>query len=91
MSETYTATVDRIVDGQTAVLLLEDDGETVDQIDLDVSKLPSAGRHEGAVLAVELVGGEFDGAEYLPDVTRTRTESAQERLDRLSTRASDRE
>ncbi len=47
MTEIYTATLDRIVDGQTAVLLLEEDGETVDQLNVDVARLPSESQHEG--------------------------------------------
>ena len=52
MTETYIATLDRIVDGQTAVLLLEDDDETVDQLDVDVTALaetsPSSTASHGA-------------------------------------------
>lgn len=107
MTETYTATLDRIVDGQTAVLLLEDDEEIVAQLDIDVTRLPEDGQHEGAVLEVT-VDDElfcdaeyvpettiddrlFCDAEYLPETTQSRRESAQERLDRLSTRLSDRD
>ena len=54
MSETYTAVLDRIVDGETAVLLLEADGTIVDERILDVESLPEDGRHEGAVFEVEL-------------------------------------
>ncbi|WP_339102830.1 DUF3006 domain-containing protein [Haloterrigena salinisoli] len=54
MTEHYTAVLDRIVDGETAVLLLEDDGTVVDERVLDVGRLPEDGRHEGAVFDVEL-------------------------------------
>ncbi|WP_254810726.1 DUF3006 domain-containing protein [Natronosalvus amylolyticus] len=91
MSETYTVTLDRIVDGRTAVLLLEEDGETVDQLDIDVTMLPSEAQHEGAVLEITVEARELCEVEYLPEVTQSRKESAQERLDRLSTRLSDRE
>ncbi|UHQ95126.1 DUF3006 domain-containing protein [Haloterrigena alkaliphila] len=91
MSETYTATLDRIVDGQTAVLLLEEDDETVDQLDVAVTTLPPEAQHEGAVLKISVEASELCEAEYLPEVTQSRKESAQEHLDRLSTRLSDRE
>lgn len=91
MSETYTATLDRIEDGSTAVLLLEADGETVEQLDVDLDRLPADGRHEGAVLEVAVEGEELREAEYLPDVTRSRRESVRERFDRLSSDLSDRD
>ncbi len=91
MDGTYIATLDRIVDGQTAVLLLEADGETVDQLDIDVTELPADGQHEGAVLELSIDDGHLDDADYLPETTAARTESAQDRLDRLSTRLSDRD
>lgn len=91
MTETYTATLDRIVDGETAVLLLEGDEAVVDQLDVDVGELPSDGRHEGAVFEVTVDDGALSGASYRPEVTEDRRESAQDRLDRLSERLSDRE
>jgi len=91
MTETYTATIDRIVDGQTAVLLLEEDNKTVDQLDVDVTTLPPEAEHEGAVLEVVVEASELCEAEYLPEVTQSRKESAQERLDRLSMKLSDRD
>lgn len=91
MTETYTATLDRIVDGETGVLLLEADGETVDQRSIDVTHLPADGRHEGAVFAVTLEGDELESLEYRPEETESRRESLQERLGRLSSRLSDRD
>ena len=91
MTETYTATLDRIVDGQTAVLLLEEGGETVEQLDVDVTKLPLEGQHEGAVLEITVDASELCEAEYRPDETQSRKETAQERLDRLSTKLSERD
>ncbi|ADD07624.1 DUF3006 family protein (plasmid) [Natrialba magadii ATCC 43099] len=84
MTETYTATLDRIVDEQTAVLLLEEDDETVDQLDVDVTTLPPEAQHEGAVLEIGVEASELCEVEYLPEDTHSRNESAQERLDRLS-------
>ncbi len=91
MTDTYIATLDRIVDGQTAVLLLEADDETVDQLDVHITALPAEARHEGAVLEVTLEAGDLRDADYLPAVTQSRTESAQDRLDRLSRNFSDQE
>ncbi|ELZ18464.1 hypothetical protein C477_10363 [Haloterrigena salina JCM 13891] len=103
MTERYTAVLDRIVDGETAVLLLEDDGTVVDERVLDVDRLPEDGRHEGAVFDVELADDDSleaddDGPEanddletmsYRPSLERDRREEAQDRFDRLSERLSD--
>ncbi|WP_137290868.1 DUF3006 domain-containing protein [Natronorubrum halophilum] len=91
MTDTYTATLDRIVDGQTAVLLLEENGETIEQLDVDVTQLPPEGQHEGAILEITVEASELCKAEYLPDATQSRKESAQERFDRLSTKLSERD
>ena len=93
MSESYTAVLDRIVDGETAVLLLEADGDVVDDLSLAVDALPAAGRHEGAVfeVTVDRDEGRLLEATYGADTERDRRESLQERFDRLSERLSDRE
>lgn len=91
MSETYTATLDRIEDGQIAVLLLEEEGETIEQLDVDIERLPEDGQHEGAVLEVSVEEGSLQTAEYLPDITQSRRKSIQDRFDRLSSDFSDRE
>lgn len=80
---TNTGVLDRIVDGETAVVLLESGGETVDQLDIPVVALPNAGRHEGAVFAVTLGDGDPEFT-YRPEAERRRRETAQNRLDRLS-------
>ncbi|THE66252.1 DUF3006 domain-containing protein [Salinadaptatus halalkaliphilus] len=97
MTATYTATVDRIVDGETAVVLLENDGDAddesagdpVDQFDVDVGELPDEARHEGAILEVVVDEEEIRDATYRPELTRSRRADAQDRLDRLSERLSD--
>lgn len=89
-SKTYTAVVDRIVDGTTAVLLLERDGTTVEQLDLPVGSLPEAGRHEGAVFEVDVTLS-VDEYRHLPDAETERRRTAQDRLDRLSKRLGDEE
>lgn len=85
MSDTYTAVVDRIVEG-TAVLLLEADGETVDQRDLPAEDLPDEGRHEGAVFEATAEDGTIVDLEYRPETEADRREAAQDRFDRLSKR-----
>ena len=89
MDGAYTAVVDRIVDGETAVLLLEDDGEVVEQRDVPVETLPDAARIDGGVLLVTVEGETITEYEYLPDETAKRRERAQERFNRLSKRLSE--
>ncbi|GAB3031652.1 DUF3006 domain-containing protein [Natronobiforma cellulositropha] len=91
MSETYTATLDRIVDGEWAVLLLEDEGETVDQLDVPLERLPAEGRDEGAVFEVQLEAGNLRELRYRDEETHSRRARAQERLERLSERLSERD
>ncbi|WP_255169105.1 DUF3006 family protein [Natrononativus amylolyticus] len=81
--EPAVAVLDRIVDG-SAVLLLEADGEVVDERIVEVTALPEEGRHEGAVFDVDIEDGLE--ATYRPDEERERRERAQERFDRLSRR-----
>ncbi|SNR69025.1 DUF3006 domain-containing protein [Halorubrum vacuolatum] len=82
---TYTAVVDRIVDGETAVLLLEESDGHDTQLDLPAGDLPTDAQREGAVLTVTLVDGAVTSIQYQPTATHERRESAQKRLDRLST------
>ncbi len=99
MSETYTAVLDRIVDGETAVLLLEDDGAVIDERTLAIDRLPDEGRHEGAVFDVELEGGDDEDDDstgespltitYRPSTERKRREAMEDRFDRLSERLPD--
>jgi len=88
MNGTYTATVDRIVDGETAVLLLEepDTGDVFDQVTIDAEKLPSPARDDGGVLEVTVENGDIIGMEYLDEETTTRRERLQDRFDDLSKR-----
>ncbi|WP_247729165.1 DUF3006 domain-containing protein [Halovivax limisalsi] len=86
MTDERTAVVDRIVDGETAVLLLEADNEVVDEITLPVDRLPEAGRHDGAVYGVEENDGERRTLSYRPEESRDRRERAQDRFDQLSDR-----
>ncbi len=89
MNGEFTATVDRIVDGETAVVLVEDDGDVKEQFDVPVERLPPDAREDGGVLSVTVDDGALVDLEYSPDTTRERRESAEEKLDRLSKRLSE--
>lgn len=73
-----TAVVDRI-EGDEAVLLVETDGRTSGQRQVDLEELPGDGRHEGAVLVP--VGDEYV---YDASATERRTSAADERFDELA-------
>ena len=89
MDGVYTAVVDRIVDGETAVLLLEDGDEVVEQRDVPIEKLPDPARTDGGMLRVTVEEETITEYEYLPDETDERRDRAQERFDRLSKRLSE--
>ena len=89
MSERYIAVLDRIVDEETAVLLLEDAGDVVDQVDLAVEELPEEGAFEGAVFEVEIAEGAVVTLEFREERTESRLEHARERFDQLSRRLSE--
>ncbi|MFD1564379.1 DUF3006 domain-containing protein [Haloarchaeobius amylolyticus] len=91
MDGTYTGVVDRIEDGEIAVILLEENEQVIEQVDVPVGRLPEPAQTDGGVLSVMLEDGEITSMEYRPDATRDRRESAQEKLDRLSEKLSDRE
>lgn len=86
MTDAQTAVLDRIVDGETAVLLLEADGDVVAERTLPVDRLPEDGRADGAVFSVTVADGELAELSYRPEETEARRESAQDRFDRLSER-----
>lgn len=86
---TYTGVVDRIVDGETAVILLEADGEVVEQVDVPVESLPEPARDDGGVLSVTIDDDQVVELVSRPEETRARRESIQDKLDRLSRDLSD--
>ncbi|WP_114577415.1 DUF3006 family protein [Saliphagus sp. LR7] len=100
MDGSYTGVVDRIVDGETAVILMEagpgcdassEDGpRAIDQLDVAADRLPREGRYEGAVLSVTVADGEFVGADHREGESEERREAVDERFDRLSERLPDR-
>lgn len=90
MSQTYIGVIDRIVDDQTAAILLEEDDDVVDQLDVPVGELPEDSQEEGSVLEITVEDGDYVAGEYLAEETEKRKEVAQDRLDRLSQPLSDR-
>ena len=78
----YAAVLDRF-EGESAVLLVEANGETVDELVVPTRLLPSAGRHENAVFAVTASDDRTELA-YDAEETERRAEGAQNRFDRLS-------
>lgn len=92
-TETYTATLDRIVDEQRAVLLLENDAETVGQLTVERERLPVDGQYEGALFEVTADGDgdPLSDVRYHATAAQSHQEAARGRLDRLSTRLSDRD
>jgi hypothetical protein len=85
MGEIYTGVVDRF-EGDQVVVLLESDGDVVDERLVSTDKLPEAGRHDDAVIQVSLEDGEIADIEYDEDETESRKERAQSRFQNLSER-----
>lgn len=91
MTDPITGVVDRIIDGETAIILLESTGEERSQLEVPVDRLPESARTDGAVLSLTLTDGSLVDATYRPAETSDRRESAGERFDRLSEPLSDRD
>ncbi len=89
MPARYTAVLDRIVDGETAVLLLEEDGSVTAERTVPLEELPADGRHEGAVFEVRADEDSILDTTYQAEDERERREQAQNRFDDLSERLSD--
>jgi hypothetical protein len=81
----YIAVVDSIEDGLATVFFEHDDDEVGDAV-LDASILPEDGRHADAILSVTVVDGIIAETHYDSEKTKTRSEAAQNRFDRLSRR-----
>lgn len=88
---TYTAVIDRIVDGKHAVLLIEDADAVIDQRVVSRTALPEEGQTEGMVLEVVFDDDEIVDIAVKPEVTEQRKQAAQERFERLSERPPARE
>ncbi|MFP9192625.1 DUF3006 domain-containing protein [Natronosalvus vescus] len=89
MNGTYSGVVDRIEDGETAVILLEDDDGIVDQLDLPIEQVPDSARSDGSVVSIELEDSTVVSIDYDASETQSRGESVREKLDRLSERLSE--
>lgn len=85
VTENFTGVIDRF-EGDLAVILLEADGEVVDEKTLEREELPDDGAHADAVLDVELTDGEVTDVSYDREETVQRKERAQSRFDRLAKR-----
>ena len=84
-TQQFTGVIDRFEE-ELAVILLEADGEIVDEIVLDRAELPAAAGHPDAVLAVTLTDGEVTELSYDAAETEARKDRAQSRFDRLAER-----
>jgi len=84
---TYTATVDRIVEG-VAVFLIEDGERTVDERHLPEDELPDDVA-EGAVCELRFDAGTLVEIEPMPEATAERREQVRKRFDALSRRLGD--
>ena len=90
MAEEYRGVLDRFEE-DLAVVLLERDGTTVDDIAVPRTKLPKEGRHQDAIFTVGMDEDVVQRMSYRTEETATRAEKAQSRFDRLSERPSDEE
>lgn len=88
MEGRYTAVVDRIVDGEMAVLLLEDDDEVIEQFDVSTERLP-AECDEGSIVSVVVADDELIEMTLRPEETRKRRERIREKFNRLAKRLGD--
>jgi hypothetical protein len=84
---TYTATLDRIEDGQ-AVFLIGDDGGAVAERHVPEAELPDD-VGEGAVCKLTFDGDAVIDIEHLPGTTKTRRERLRRKFDRLARRLGD--
>lgn len=85
----YTAVVDRIEDGLATLEV--GGGDDLYELVVDAEALPEDGRHQDAILNVDVESDELVGATYDESATVERKEDAQSRFDRLSERPSDSE
>lgn len=81
---TVTATIDRIEEGQ-AVLLVESDGETVDERHCPAADLPEEAA-EGSVCELTFADDELVDVSVRPDETADRRRRLREKFESLSRR-----
>lgn len=82
---TFTAVVDRFEE-DLAVLVVEDDGETVGEYVTSSGNLPDDGREVDAVLTATFDEGEMIDVSFNEEETEQRQQQTQSRFDRLSRR-----
>ena len=83
MRRQYTAVLDRFEE-DTAVLLVEDAGEVVNELLVDRWELPEPGREQGAVFDLQVCGSSLRLLSYRPEETEERATTSQSRFDRLA-------
>jgi len=83
MMREYTAVLDRFAE-ETAVLLVEADGEVVDELFVHRRELPPPGREQGAVFELRVCGDTLRVLSYRPTETEERAAASQRRFDRLA-------
>lgn len=81
----YTGVIDRFED-DLAVILLEEEGDVVDELVLDRGDLPVDATHVDAILEVTFEDGEVTDIVYDAAETENRKDQAQSRFDRLAER-----
>ena len=81
----YTAVLDRVEDDRAVLEVSDDEGDTHELV-VDLAALPADGRHADAVFEIEIADGDLQAATYDETESATRTEEAQDRFDRLSSR-----
>ena len=89
---TYRAVLDRVeagADEELAVLIIERDGEAVDDAVVPLEVLPEEERDPDTVFNLVLEDGEVVSMEPQEAETEQRTESIEDRFARLSRRLSD--
>jgi hypothetical protein len=82
---TYLAVLDRF-EGETGVLVLQEDDTDIADVAVEREELPQAGWHVDAVFEVTIVDDTLTDVVYLAEETESRQERAQSRFDRLSRR-----
>ena len=81
----YLAVLDRFEE-DLAVLLLEQDGEQIDEFIVSKDDLPDPARRQDAILTVFIEDEQLIDANYDADETEARKETAQSRFDQLAER-----
>lgn len=85
MGEEVIGVVDRFEEGQ-AVVLLETNGETIDEVVVPRTDLPDEGDMVDAVFRIRRQGDQFEDIEFDAEETKRRKESVKDQFDRLSER-----